>query len=102
MNLRVNAGIEGALPVAGEPSAEDILLIESEAGIKILECLKEQSGIKRPVILEDSLELDLDIDSLGRLELASRLELAFNVDIKIEAISRAFSVKELILGIRAP
>ena len=97
---RVNAGIEGALPVAGEPSAEDILLIESEAGIKILECLKEQSGIKRPVILEDSLELDLDIDSLGRLELASRLELAFNVDIKIEAISRAFSVKELILGIK--
>jgi len=96
---RVLAGIEGALPVSGSLSAADLLLIGSETGIKILECLKEQSGIRRPIILEDSLELDLGIDSLGRLELASRLELAFSVNIKIEAISRAFSVKELILGI---
>ena len=96
---RVIAGIEGALPVSEELTAADHLLIESETGIKILECLKEQSGIKRPIILEDSLELDLGIDSLGRIELASRLELAFSADIKDEAISRAFSVKDLILGI---
>ena len=96
---RVIAGIEGALPVSGKLSAEDLLLTESEIGIKILECLKEQSGIRRPIILEDSLELDLGIDSLGRIELASGLELAFSADIKEEAISRAFSVKDLILGI---
>ncbi len=70
---RVIAGIEGALPVSGELSAEDLLLIESETGIKILACLKEQSGIRRPIILEDSLELDLGIDSLGRIELALAL-----------------------------
>ena len=96
---RVVAGIEGALPVSGELSAEDILLMESEPGIKILKCLKEQSVIKRPIILEDSLELDLGIDSLGRVELATRLELAFDVDIKDRAVSRAFSVKDLILEI---
>jgi long-chain acyl-CoA synthetase len=96
---RVIAGIEGALPVSGELTAADLLLTGSETGIKILGCLKAQNGIRRPVILEDSLELDLGIDSLGRLELASRLELVFGVDIKIEAISRAFSVKDLILGI---
>jgi len=96
---RVIAGIEGALPVLGELSAKDILLIESETGIKILECLKEQSGIKRSIILEDSLELDIGIDSLGRVELATRLEAAFSADIKNEAISRAFSVRELILEI---
>ncbi len=96
---RVIAGIEGALPVSKDLSADDLLLTESETGIKILKCLKEQSGARRPIILEDSLELDLNIDSLGRLELASRLELAFSVDIKIEAISRAFSVKDLIQGI---
>ncbi len=96
---RVRAGIEGALPVLGELTAADQLLIESATGIKILECLKKQSGIKRPIILEDSLELDLGIDSLGRIELASYLELAFNADIKDEAISRAFTVKDLILGI---
>jgi long-chain acyl-CoA synthetase len=101
---RVIAGIEGALPVSGELSAEDLLLIESEAGVKILECLREQCieeqlDIKRPIILEDSLELDLGIDSLGRVVLATRLEVAFSVDIKDEAISRAFSVKDLILEI---
>jgi long-chain acyl-CoA synthetase len=96
---RVRAGIEGALPVLVELTAADHLLIESGPGIKILECLKEQSGIKRPIILEDSLELDLAIDSLGRVELALRLDLAFSADIKDEAISRAFSVKDLILEI---
>jgi long-chain acyl-CoA synthetase len=96
---RIKAGIEGALPVIGELTAADRLLIESEIGIKVLECLKEISGIKRPIILVDSLELDLGIDSLGRIELASCLALAFSADIKDEAISRAFSVKHLILGI---
>jgi long-chain acyl-CoA synthetase len=96
---RIIAGIEGALPVSGKPSVDDLVLTESDIGIKVLRCLKDQSGIKRPIILEDSLELDLGIDSLGRLELASRLESAFGVDIKDEAISRAFSVKGLILRI---
>ena len=96
---RVRAGIEGALPVSGELTVSDQRLIESETGLKILGCLKELSGIKRPIILEDSLELDLGIDSLGRIELASCLQLAFKVEIKDEAISRAFSVKDLILEI---
>ena len=96
---RVIAGIEGALPVSGELTVDDHLLIVSETGIKTLACLKEISGIKRPIILEDSLELDLGIDSLGRIELASCLELSFKVSIEDEAISRAFSVKHLILGI---
>ena len=96
---RVIAGIEGALPVSKELSAEDLLLTKSETAIKILKCLKEQSGIRRPINLSDSLELDLGIDSLGRIELASCLESAFGAGIKEEAISKAFSVKDLILGI---
>jgi long-chain acyl-CoA synthetase len=96
---RIRAGIEGALPVSEELTASDQRLIESKTGVKILKCLKEISGIKKSIILEDSLELDLGIDSLGRIELASCLQLAFSVDIKDEAISRAFSVKDLILGI---
>ncbi len=96
---RVIEGIKGSLPVSGELSENDLLLIKSWTGMKILECLNELCGIKRPIILEDSLELDLGIDSLGRIELASCLELAFSADIKAEAISRAFSVKDLILGV---
>jgi len=74
-------------------------LIGSDTGIKILECLKKQSGIVRPIILEDSLELDLGIDSLGRIELASCLETVFSAKINDKAISSAFSVKGLILRI---
>ncbi len=96
---RVIAGKEGALPVSGKLSAEDLRLIESEIGKKVLESLKEQSGMMRSIILEDSLELDLGIDSLGRIELLSCLKLAFGADIKDEALSKAFSVKDLILGI---
>ena len=96
---RVIAGIESALPVSGKLSAEDLLLTGSGTGIKILECLKEQGGLKRPISPADSLELDLGIDSLGRIELISRLELAFGADIKYEAIGKVFSVKDLIIGI---
>ncbi len=96
---RVIAGKEGALPVSGELSAEDILLTGSVIGKRILRCLKDQCGIKRQIILEDSLELDLGIDSLGRIELTSGLESAFSSDLKVESISRSFSVKDLILGI---
>ena len=96
---RVIAGMEGALTVSGRPSAEDLSLTGSETGIKILECLKEQSGIKRPINPVDSLELDLGIDSLGRIELISRLELAFKADIKYEMIGKVFTVKDLIVGI---
>ncbi|MFA5144339.1 MAG: 1-acyl-sn-glycerol-3-phosphate acyltransferase [Candidatus Omnitrophota bacterium] len=96
---RVVAGTKGSLPVSGELLEDDAILIGSEIGIKTLECLKELCGIRRPIILEDSLELDLGIDSLGRVELASGLELAFSADIKDEVVSRAFSVKDLILGV---
>lgn len=96
---RVIEGKEGALPVTGELSAEDLLLTKTVIGKRILQCLEEISGIKRPIILEDSLELDLGIDSLGRIELTSALESAFSADLKVESISQAFIVKGLILRV---
>jgi len=96
---RVVAGIEGALPPSGALSAEDLQLTESATSIKILKCLEEQSGLRKPINIEDSLELDLGIDSLGRIELALRLKQAFSADIKPEAVARSFSVKELFLEI---
>jgi len=96
---RILAGKEGALPVSGKISAEDRLLVESVTGKKILQCLKKQTGIRRPIILEDSLELDLGIDSLGRIELTSALESAFSADLTVESISKSFNVKDLIEGI---
>jgi len=47
----------------------------------------------------DLLELDLGIDSLGRIELASELENLFGIKIKDEIIGNAFTVRDLILGV---
>lgn len=96
---RVIAGKEGALPASGELSEEDLLLTQSVVGLRVLKCLKQQSGIRRPIIPADSLELDLGVDSLGRIELTSCLKSSFSADLKVETISKAFSVKDLILGV---
>lgn len=96
---RVIAGKEGALPPTGEITPEDLLLTSAVIGKSILKCLKKQSGIKRSITLEDSLELDLGVDSLGRIELTSGLESAFSADLKVETISKAFSVKDLIVSV---
>ncbi|MBF0387905.1 MAG: 1-acyl-sn-glycerol-3-phosphate acyltransferase [Candidatus Omnitrophica bacterium] len=93
---RVIEGIEGALPVTGQLSADDKTLLLSEVGQKIFQCLQGQSRINRPITLEDSLELDLGIDSLGRIELGSALEEVFKAEIDVEAVARAFSVRRLI------
>jgi len=95
---RVIAGKEGALPQE-ELSDEDLLLTRSMIGMRVLKCLKRESRIKRPIRLVDSLELDLGIDSLGRIELTSCLESSFSADLKVETIAKAFSVKDLILEI---
>ncbi len=94
---RIIKGVEGSLPVTEKISMEDSLLISSPIATKIIAGLKEQSHCRRSIKLEDSLELDLGIDSLGRIELASRLSLIFKADLKVEVISKAFRVKALIL-----
>ncbi len=94
---RVIAGIEGALPTSGELLAADLRLTKFEPGIRILECLKQQSRITRVIKLEDSLELDLGMDSLDRIELVLRLKLAFGADLGPEIVARSFSVRDLFL-----
>lgn len=80
-------------------SKEDVLLVTSSTGKMVLDCLQKQSGTDRAIAPSDSLELDLGVDSLGRIELATCLEVAFNVDIKNEDISRVFTVEDLIFEI---
>ena len=93
---KVIAERAGILTKEKELSEEDLLLTTSETGKKVLECLEEQSGLDRAIAPSDSLELDLGIDSLGRIELSSWLKEAFNVDIRNEDFSRAFIVRDLI------
>ncbi|MFC1570775.1 AMP-binding protein [Candidatus Omnitrophota bacterium] len=82
-----------------EPSAEDLEILEKGTGEKITKYLAKQTGLKRKIIPSDFLELDLGVDSLRRIELASALENIFGVEIKDEILGEAFTVRDLILGV---
>ena len=92
---------EEYVPQAKKLSEEDRELAESYAGKKVIDYLKKQTKVKKPILPDDSLELDLGIDSLGRVDLALGLEKLFNIEIKDETIGLAFTVKDLILGIES-
>lgn len=88
-------------PARRELSKEDLEILESECGKKIVEYLKRQTKVERPIAPADLLELDLGIDSLGRIELASGLESVFNIEIKDEIIGKSFTVRDLITGVES-
>lgn len=77
-------------------SKEDRELMASETAQKVVDALRKNFDISPEISPTDSLEIDLGIDSLGRIELASSLERSMRLRIKDEVIARAFSVKDLI------
>ena len=84
-----------------ELQEEDLKLLNSETAKKVVEFLKKERNIKKTVSPNDNLELDLGIDSLGRVELTAGLEKIFNVDILDKDMAQIFTVKDLILRINA-
>ncbi|MFA5144337.1 MAG: AMP-binding protein [Candidatus Omnitrophota bacterium] len=78
---------------------EDLKLLSDGAGKKIMEVLAKHAKLERQIVLTDHLELDLGIDSLGRVELTMALEQALNAHIPDEVLAQASTVKELILEI---
>ena len=82
-----------------ELSEEDASLMEKELSRKIIDYLKKQTNVEKDIIPQDLLELDLGIDSLGRIELAAGLEALFGVEIKDKIIGEAFNVRDLIRGV---
>ncbi len=78
---------------------EDLRLLSSGVSRRIIEALNKHVKVKRGISPADHLELDLGIDSLGRVELMVMLEQAFNITIPDEAMAKASTVKELILEI---
>ena len=76
---------------------EDLRLLASSVGRKVIEALKKSAKLERQIIPADHIELDLGIDSLGRVELIIALEQALNKRIPNELMTKVFTVKELIL-----
>ncbi len=78
---------------------EDLKLLSSDAGKNIMEALTKHAKLERQIVLTDHLELDLGIDSLGRVELTMALEQALNAHIPDEVLAQASTVKDLIIEI---
>jgi long-chain acyl-CoA synthetase len=78
---------------------EDLRLLSSGIGRKIIDVLNKQAKLEKQIYPTDHLELNLGIDSLGRVELMAALEQTLNIRIPNELMAKIFTVKELILEI---
>ena len=78
---------------------EDLKILSSSVGRKIVEALHKHLKLERKISPADHLELDLGIDSLGRVELVMALEQALNIRMPDELMAKVFTVKEVILAI---
>ena len=79
-----------------EPADEDASLLDSDVGRHVASLLSRQRNMKRPVRQSDHLELDLGVDSLGRVELAIGLEKLFQVKVAEAQLAQAFTVRDVI------
>jgi long-chain acyl-CoA synthetase len=87
-------------PVAGERTDAGLAEASDEVGRQVVAYLKESTR-KPSVRLEDSLELDLGLDSLTRVEMLAALEGMFDVKIPDDAAAELFTVREVIERVRA-
>ena len=86
----------GERPAGAEIATEaDLAAQEDEAGRTLLAYLRETT--KKPAVrLNDSLELDLGLDSLARVEMLVALEGLLDVKIPDDAAATLFTVREVI------
>jgi len=83
------------IPVTGE----DLKILSSGIGKKIIEVLGKEAKLERPIRLDDHLEIDLGLDSLGRAELMFALENILKISIPDSVMTKIFTARELVLEI---
>jgi long-chain acyl-CoA synthetase len=75
---------------------DDVALLGGDAGKKVLACLAPFS-VKKHIVADDSLEIDLGLDSLSRVELVVSLEQTFGIGLPDTFGSEVFTVREVVL-----
>ncbi|MCX5667104.1 MAG: AMP-binding protein, partial [Candidatus Omnitrophica bacterium] len=80
-------------------SDEDAGILGDPAAGKIMNYLSAETN--RTARLDDHLELDLGVDSIGRVELCAGLESLFSVKISDETIYKAATVRDVVAGVLA-
>jgi len=78
------------------PSLEDINMLNSEIGKKVISFLSKKISFKKEIKLDDHLELDLGFDSLAKVELAMGLQNILKIEIPDSLVEEIFTVRELI------
>lgn len=79
-----------------EAMPEDKKILESPFAKKILDIIARQTKLKREISINDHMELDLGIDSLGRVELLAGIETALKVKLPDQILSEVYTVKDLV------
>jgi len=86
---------EGGVAEEKRPQEIDRTLAESNVSKKVISHLRKK--MKRTISLDNHLEIDLGIDSLGRVELADAIENLLDIKVPNELITKAFTVRELLM-----
>lgn len=76
-------------------STEDRKFMQKDVAQKVINCLCKQTGLKN-ILPQNSLELDLGIDYVARIDLAWGLGRIFKIKIEDKIIRKVFTVRELI------
>ena len=63
----------------------------------MIDILSEQVSPGRQIRLDDHLEIDLGLDSLGRVELMAACEKILKINISESSMAKIFTVREFIL-----
>ena len=71
-------------------------VLEDPAKREVLRLLEDVTGLDRPLSLSDHLEVDLGLDSLGRIELAGRLEELTGGPLEEEVFDSVRTVQDLL------
>lgn len=83
-----------------EITADERELTESGTAQRLISCIKDALDIDGPVSLGDSIELDLGVDSLSRVELVLAVEKCFDVEFPEEMVAgEIFTVKDILLRV---
>src|SRR5258706_5182233 len=90
---------ETARAAAPEPPSPEAVLEIAETLARELQPRRQDHG--RSLSLESSLERDLGLDSLGRVELLGRLEKAFGVRLPEEVLASAETPSDLLQALLA-
>jgi long-chain acyl-CoA synthetase len=74
-------------------------LFRGAVGAKVLDCIRPFS-VKKHIVPDDNLEIDLGLDSLARVELVVSIEQTFDVDLPDTFGSEVFTVRDAVVRMR--